>query len=295
MKEIFIICGPTASGKTSLAISLAQKLNAEIISADSRQVYKELNIGVAKPSNEDLKLVKHHFIGSVSISENFTAGMYAQLAREVISKYFETNNSIVICGGTGLYIKALFEGLNRPPVSEEIRERVNHLMETHELSHASDLLIQKDPQLASEINLDNPRRVQRALEWVLAGKPQSEVEPIPTDWKISSFGIGISREELYRNINFRVDQMLKEGLWEEVESLVPYQNLNALQTVGYKEIFDCKKGLLTQNEAIEKIKQHTRNYAKRQITWFNNEHKTHWLTQKSQEEMVEEILLSQGS
>ena len=295
MKEIFIICGPTASGKTSLAISLAQKLNAEIISADSRQVYKELNIGVAKPSNEDLKLVKHHFIGSVSISENFTAGMYAQLAREVISKYFETNNSIVICGGTGLYIKALFEGLNRLPVSEEIRERVNHLMETHELSHVSDLLIHKDPQLASEINLDNPRRVQRALEWVLAGKPQSEVEPVPTDWKISSFGIGISREELYRNINFRVDQMLKEGLWEEVESLVPYQNLNALQTVGYKEIFDCINGLLTQNEAIEKIKQHTRNYAKRQITWFNNEHKTHWLTQKSQEEMVEEILLSQGS
>ena len=295
MKEIFIICGPTASGKTSLAISLAQKLNAEIISADSRQVYKELNIGVAKPSNEDLKLVKHHFIGSVSISENFTAGMYAQLARKVISKYFETNNSIVICGGTGLYIKALFEGLNRPPVSEEIRERVNHLMETHELSHVSDLLIHKDPQLASEINLDNPRRVQRALEWVLAGKPQSEVEPIPTDWKISSFGIGISREELYRNINFRVDQMLKEGLWEEVESLVPYQNLNALQTVGYKEIFDCINGLLTQNEAIEKIKQHTRNYAKRQITWFNNEHKTHWLMQKSQEEMVEEILLSQGS
>jgi len=295
MKEIFIICGPTASGKTSLAISLAQKLNAEIISADSRQVYKELNIGVAKPSNEDLKLVQHHFIGSVSISENFTAGMYAQLAREVISKYFETNNSIVICGGTGLYIKALFEGLNRPPVSEEIRDQVNHLLETYELSHASDLLIQKDPQLASEINLDNPRRVQRALEWVLAGKPQSEVQPIPPDWKISSFGIGISREELYRNINFRVDQMLKEGLWEEVESLVPYQNLNALQTVGYKEIFDCISGLLTQNEAIEKIKQHTRNYAKRQITWFNNEHKTHWLTQKSQEEMVEEILLSQGS
>jgi len=295
MKKVFIICGPTASGKTALAISLAQRLNTEIISADSRQIFKELNIGVAKPSPKEFSVVKHHFISHVSVHEEYTAGKFAKEARSFLADFFIENESIVLCGGTGLYINSLIEGIERPPVSEAIRQEVNTLIEENGLPFAAKLLVEKDPTLADQTNLHNPRRVQRALEWIIAGKPISQAQEWPQEWKIYKYAIELPRDLLYARINQRVDEMLKNGLWKEVESLLDLRNLNALQTVGYQEIFDFFDGKYTKKEAIEKIKQHTRNYAKRQLTWFKKDEEINWIQPGNQEEMLEEILASQGN
>ncbi len=277
MKTIWLVCGPTASGKTAIAIELAQQHSAEILSADSRQLFAELNIGVARPSPEELSAVPHHFIGHVSVHETYTAGRYAREARAFMDDYFKEKDSLVICGGTGLYIQALLEGIDRMPVPEEIRSEVAALLQNEGLQAAAGKLLALDSELAEQTDLNNPRRIQRALEWVLSGRPETVANPLPKDWKVHKLAPEWPREELYERINRRVDWMMEAGLWQEAELLYPLQHLNALHTVGYREIFDCMDGQISKKEAIEKIKQHTRNYAKRQLTWFRKDKDIFWL------------------
>ncbi len=295
MKNVWIVCGPTASGKTSFAIQLAQVRKAEILSSDSRQMYKELVIGVARPEPEELAAVPHHFIGTVSIEEEYTVGRFAREAREWMEIYFQTHDDLVICGGTGLYIKALLEGVDRMPVPEEIRLEVQEMLDREGLYFLTQKLREADPDLFETIELTNPRRVQRALEWVLAGKPEKKAPDWPPIWNVQKLAPDVSRDILYDRINLRVDQMMEKGLWEEAQSLFPFRDLNALKTVGYQELFEAISGLITKEKAVELIKQHTRNYAKRQLTWFRKEEGIRWVKTEDQAAILGELSFSQGS
>ena len=295
MKNVWIVCGPTASGKTSFAVQLARVRKAEILSADSRQIYKELVIGVARPEPEELAAVLHHFIASVSIEEDYTVGRFAREAREWMEIYFQNHEDLVICGGTGLYIKALLEGVDRMPVPEEIRLEVQEMLDREGLYFLTQKLREADPDLFETIELTNPRRVQRALEWVLAGKPEKKAPDWPQNWNVQKLAPDVSRDILYDRINLRVEQMVEKGLWEEAQSLFPFRDLNALKTVGYQEIFEAMSGLITKERAVELIKQHTRNYAKRQLTWFRKEEGIRWVKPEDQAAILEELSFSQGS
>jgi tRNA dimethylallyltransferase len=295
MKNVWIVCGPTASGKTSFAIQLAQVRNAEILSSDSRQIYKELVIGVARPEPEELAAVPHHFIGTVSIEKEYTVGRFAREAREWMEIYFQTHDDLVICGGTGLYLKALLEGVDRMPVPEEIRLEVQEMLDREGLYFLTQKLREADPDLFETIELTNPRRVQRALEWVLAGKPEKKAPDWPPIWNVQKLAPDVSRDILYDRINIRVDQMMEKGLWEEAQSLFPFRHLNALKTVGYQELFEAISGLITKEKAVELIKQHTRNYAKRQLTWFRKEEGIRWVKPEDQAAILGELSFSQGS
>jgi tRNA dimethylallyltransferase len=295
MKNVWIVCGPTASGKTSFAIQLAQVRKAEILSSDSRQIYKELVIGVARPEPEELAAVPHHFIGTVSIEKEYTVGRFAREAREWMEIYFQTHDDLVICGGTGLYLKALLEGVDRMPVPEEIRLEVQEMLDREGLYFLTQKLREADPDLFETIELTNPRRVQRALEWVLAGKPEKKAPDWPPIWNVQKLAPDVSRDILYDRINLRVDQMMEKGLWEEAQSLFPFRDLNALKTVGYQELFEAISGLITKEKAVELIKQHTRNYAKRQLTWFRKEEGIRWVKPEDQAAILGELSFSQGS
>ena len=275
-KSVIIVAGPTAVGKTAEAIRLAKSYDTEIISADSRQCYKELNIGVARPTPFELAEVKHHFIGNHSIHENITAGSFAREASIYIEEILKTRDTAVVCGGTGLYIKALVDGLDEiPPIPIEIRNEVIQLFETKGIEALRKGLLEIDPAFQQHGDINNPNRMMRAMEVVLhTGMPiyqfqiNAECRGISSKYKIKYNIISLPREILYQRINERVDKMMDEGLEEEAKTVYPFKELTALQTVGYKELFDYFDGILTREEAVEKIKQHTRNYAKRQITWF---------------------------
>ena len=275
-KTVVVVAGPTAAGKTAEAIRLAKTLNTEIISADSRQCYKELEIGVARPSSQELDEVKHYFIANHSIHENITAGSFAREAKQYLEEIFKTRDTAIICGGTGLYIKALVEGLDEiPTIPEEVREEVIQVFETKGVDGLRNALLEKDPDFKIHGDTNNPNRMMRALEVVLhTGTPlhqfhiQAENRGINSLYNIEYKIISLPREVLYQRINDRVDKMMELGLEEEARAVYPFKELTALQTVGYKELFDYFDGACTREEAVEKIKQHTRNYAKRQITWF---------------------------
>ena len=275
-KSVIIVAGPTAVGKTAEAIRLAKSYDTEIISADSRQCYKELHIGVARPTPFELAEVKHHFIGNHSIHENITAGSFAREASIYIEEILKTRDTAVVCGGTGLYIKALVDGLDEiPPIPIEIRNEVIQLFETKGTEALRKGLLEIDPAFQQHGDINNPNRMMRAMEVVLhTGMPiyqfqiNAECRGISSKYKIKYNIISLPREILYQRINERVDKMMDEGLEEEAKTVYPFKELTALQTVGYKELFDYFDGILTREEAVEKIKQHTRNYAKRQITWF---------------------------
>ena len=272
-KQCIIVAGPTAIGKTSEAIRLAKQFQTEIISADSRQCYSELNIGVARPSVEELSAVKHHFIANHSIAENITAASFEKEALTYLDQIFKNNDHAIVCGGTGLYIKALAEGLNEiPDIPVVVRQ---HVIEMHQQFGVEKLraeLLKYDPEFPLRGDIHNANRMMRALEVAMhTGNPISQYqtgEKAKRDFTISYVVMEMPREQLYTRINDRVDDMMIAGLEEEVTSLKEYQHLTALQTVGYKEFFDYFNGLSTKQEAVEKIKQHTRNYAKRQVTWF---------------------------
>ena len=275
-KSVIIVAGPTAVGKTAEAIRLAKSYGTEIISADSRQCYKELNIGVARPTPFELAEVKHHFIGNHSIHENITAGSFAREASIYIEEILKTRDTAVVSGGTGLYIKALVDGLDEiPPIPIEIRNEVIQLFETKGIEALRKELLEKDPAFEQHGDINNPNRMMRALEVALhTGIPiyqfqiNAECRGINSKYKIKYNIISLPREILYQRINERVEKMMREGLEEEAKTVYPFKELTALQTVGYKELFDYFDGMLTREAAVEKIKQHTRNYAKRQITWF---------------------------
>jgi len=279
---IIIIVGPTASGKTSLSLQLAQYLNTNIISADSRQCFKELNIGVAKPANEELERVKHYFINSHSIFENITVQTFEQCALKAAEEIFKHNKYAVMAGGTGLYIKAFCEGLDEiPDVDEIIRKEIIEEYNNKGLLWLQNEVKKKDPLFWQAGEQQNPQRLMRALEVFLSsGKSittfRTQVKK-ERSFNIIKVGLDISKEQLHSNIDTRIDEMIENGLVNEVESLWTYKNLNALQTVGYKEIFEYFEGSISLKDAIKKIKANTNQYAKRQMTWFKKDKSIYWI------------------
>lgn len=280
-KTAIIIVGPTASGKTSYALQLAKQYNTEIISADSRQCFRELNIGVAKPSPQELSEVKHHFINSHSIYDTVTAATFESYALDVSEQIFARHDTLIMAGGTGLYIKAFCEGLDQmPEIPVHIRETITALYQEKGLEWLQQEIISKDPHYAETGEMQNPQRLMRALEVFLASgvsiRKWQQKNLQQRYFSIKKIGLDIPRDMLYKNINERVDCMMREGLLEEVRALVPFRHLNALQTVGYSELFDHLDGKMTLGEAVEKIKINTRQYARRQMTWFKKDETIEW-------------------
>ena len=282
MKKLIVIGGPTASGKTGLAIALAKKFHAEIISADSRQFYNKLDIGTAKPSTIELNSVVHHFINFLEPNEDYNIGRFEIDALKKIEELFKTNEYVVLVGGSGLYIQAVCEGIDELPESDPIlREKFKKIIEEDGLEKLAEYLKEKDPEYFEIVDKKNKHRIIRALEVIeQSGITYTELRKSikkirPFD--IIKIAIDLDRKELYQKINERVDEMIKVGLVGEVTSLLPYRNLNALKTVGYEEIFDYLDHTIPLDEAVELIKKHSRNYAKRQVTWFKRDKKFEWI------------------
>ncbi len=275
-KYLIVIAGPTAVGKTKLAIELAEHYKTVVVSADSRQFYKEMSIGTAKPTADELNRVPHYFINNKQITELFGAGHFEKEAIRLLDELFKEHQVVVMAGGSGLYINALLNGVDDfEDVPDEIRAHLNSEFNVSGLKPLQEELKEKDPEYFNNVDVNNSQRVIRALEVIrFTGKPFSSFlkknKPERNFTPIKLF-INLPREILYERINTRVDQMMADGLLEEVRSLSAYKHLNALKTVGYKELFDHLEGKCTLQEAVDKIKQHTRNYAKRQITWFKNQ------------------------
>jgi tRNA dimethylallyltransferase len=284
---VIVIVGPTAVGKTAFAISLAQHFNTQIISADSRQCYNELSIGVAKPSTDELAAVKHYFIGSHSINQEVNAGVFEKYALDAAAQIFKTNEVAVMVGGTGLYIKSFCEGIDlMPAIDATLRNNIIEDYETNGLEWLQAQVADKDPiYWESTHEKNNPQRLMRALEMVLAtGKSITEfqsAQKITRPFNILKIGLSMPREILNGRIHERVDAMMHDGLLEEVKGLLPMAHLNALQTVGYQEIFAHLRGEISLQEAVLQIKQHTRQYAKRQMTWFTKDAAVNWLELES--------------
>jgi len=290
---VIIIAGPTAVGKTSLAIDLAKNFGTKIISADSRQCFKELNIGVAKPTPSELNAVHHYFINSHSIQEEVNAGIYEQYALEATSTIFQNNPVAILVGGTGLYIKAFAEGIDiMPTIPLEIREQIIKTYQSEGLHWLQNEIAAKDPAFWSISEQQNPQRLMRGLEVVLTtGKSINQYrsnQKVERPFNIVKIALELPRAQLVENINTRIDQMMEEGLLEEVKSLLPYQHLNALQTVGYKEFFAHFNGECSLPQAINQLKINTRNYAKRQMTWFKKDTDFNWFI--NQEDVLEQVL-----
>jgi len=290
-KCLVVIAGPTAVGKTDLSIRLAQFFQTEIISADSRQFYRELNIGTAKPDPLQLEVVPHHFINTHSIQEDFNVFDYEKQASILIERLFKLKPVLILTGGTGLYIKAVCEGLDEMPVAnEEIREKLNEQLSKDGIHPLQEKLKELDPELFRTMDINNPQRLIRALEICLtSGSPASKLrkgEKEKRPYSIVKIGLNLEREILYERINKRVDLMIDKGLVEEAKVLYNYRNKNALQTVGYKELFDFFEKKLSLQEAIEKIKQNTRNYAKRQLTWFRKDKEFKWFNPDQEDDIL---------
>jgi tRNA dimethylallyltransferase len=278
-KYLIVIGGATASGKTRLAIEVAQAFKTEILSADSRQFYREMSIGTAKPTAAELAAAPHHFVGNLSIHDYYSVGDFERDALAVLDKIFEKNDVAVMVGGTGLFIRAVCEGLDEfPETPLSIRQHFEDMYKQEGIEPLQKLLQTVDPEYFATVDQQNPMRLTRALAvWQSSGKPFSSFRT--QSKKTRNFQplyivTDLERLLLYDRINKRVDVMMAEGLEEEARSLYPFRQLNALQTVGYQELFDYFDGTLSREEAIDKIKQHSRNYAKRQTTWFRKE--THW-------------------
>lgn len=275
-KYLLVVGGPTAVGKTSSTITLANRLECDIISADSRQFYREMSIGTAKPSPEELSQAKHHFIDSLSITDDYSVGKFEMDAIHLLDQLFENNDHCILTGGSGLYLNAIINGLDKfPEIHPSFREELNEEIAHHGIMPLVTELEKSDPEYFTKVDQNNPHRIIRALEVIRATqKPFSSFlrkEPIKRPFKILPLKIEMEREQLYDRINLRVDTMIKQGLREEAKSLYPQKHLNALRTVGYSEWFDHFDGLTDAFTAIELIKRNTRRYAKRQITWFKNQ------------------------
>lgn len=293
-KTLLVITGPTAAGKTAAAVEIAQRLNTEIVSADSRQFYREMSVGTAKPSADELAAVKHHFINSHSIHDNFTVGDFEKEGLALIESLFQQHDVVLLVGGSGLFIKAICEGFDElPQAPPGVRERLNEAFNEHGISFLQEKLKAVDPVYYNQVDLNNPQRLIRALEvYESTGKPFSSYRTAPVNirpFNIVKIGLTLPREQLYERINKRGDQMVAQGLVEEVKSLLPYRHLNALNTVGYSELFDYFDGKTTLQVAIDLIKQNTRRFAKRQLTWFRKDTSIQW--HNPLELNIEDILL----
>lgn len=292
MKKLIVIAGPTASGKTKLSVGLAKQFDCPIISADSRQFYKEMTIGTAKPSTEEMDGVTHYFINSHSISNPLTAGQYENEAIEFIDSLFQKHDYLVLVGGSGMFNDAVVFGTDRIPHSKEIRNKWNSLFEKHGLPYLQTELQAKDPEYYNIVDIKNPVRLIRALEVIeLTNSKYSELRKNTTqrNFETAYFVIDHPRDILYQRINERVDEMIRKGLIEEVKELIFYRDFQALNTVGYKEIFEYLDGEITKDRAIELIKKNTRNYAKRQITWFKRVKTAIWIKFSTIPSMIDVI------
>ena len=282
MNKILIsVVGPTAIGKTKLAILLAQYYDTEIISADSRQFFKEMNIGTAVPTNEELNQAKHHFIQHKNISEPYSVGDFERDAIEKLSYLFKTNEVVIMVGGSGLYVNAVTDGLNSfPTIKADVREALNFELKEHGIEYLQQKLERLDPVYFNKVDIHNPQRVIRALEVTIgSGKPYSSFIDKPKaerGFRVITVGIKADRAIIYDRINHRVNLMLTAGLLEEAKEVLPYRNYNALQTVGYKELFNFFDDQCTLEFAISEIKKNTRRFAKRQLTWFLKNENTFW-------------------
>jgi tRNA dimethylallyltransferase len=280
-KTLIVVAGPTAVGKTAAAIKLAQHYNTAILSADSRQFFKEMSIGTAKPSPAELAAAKHYFIDSHSIAESFNVGDFETEGLALLGELFKVHDLVILAGGSGLYVKAICEGFdNLPTVEPNIRERLNNELAEKGIIYLQEKLATADPVYYAEVDIHNPQRLIRALEvFESTGKPFSSYRTASTRQRPFSavkIGLNLPREQLYNRINERVDIMVAEGLVKEAENLIPYREANALKTVGYNELFDYFDGKTDMRTAIELIKQHTRQFAKRQLTWFNKDKQIVW-------------------
>lgn len=291
---LFVLLGPTGVGKTELSFNIAKLLGAPIISSDSRQIYKELQIGTAAPTPEQLKLVKHYFIGTQSIFDQYSAGQYEEDAIKLLEELFSTHPHQLLVGGSMMYIDAVCKGFdNIPSVPEPVRKMVNEQYQQNGLEWLQQELKKFDPVHFEKVDKFNHKRMLHALEVSIAtGQPYSsfctgQVKKRP--FHIVKIGLNRPRPELYERINLRVEQMLDEGLIQEAEPLFPYRHLNSLNTVGYKELYQYMEGKCTLESAIEKIKQDSRNYAKRQLTWFNADKEINWFHPDESEKVLDFI------
>lgn len=292
--KLIVIQGPTASGKTALAVELALHFKTVVLSADSRQFYREMTIGTAKPSPAEQKGVKHYFIDSHWLQDQITSAQFEKEALRALEHEFKNHEIIILVGGSGMFINALCDGLDDIPSNKGLREELNAEVKKNGLEALLHELQTKDPVFFLQIDRQNPVRVIRAIEAIrLSGKKYSELraKSVATrPFEIQKFVINLPRELLYQRINQRVDLMMEQGLLEEVKSLFPYRNLQSLNTVGYAELFACLDGEKELQEAIGLIKQNTRRYAKRQLTWFRKDEANHWLKAQTISQQLSEIL-----
>ena len=294
-KKLIVILGPTASGKTSLGIKIAKKLNTEILSSDSRQFYRELIIGTATPSQAELKSINHHFINHLSIKEKYNIGEYEKDSIIKIESLFKDHDTLILVGGSGLYIDAICKGVDvLPNISQEIREDINNRFLEKGLNWLQDKTKEIDPDYYKYVDTKKQQRLKRCLEiFTATGKKISSLHNKKSkkrDFDIIKIGIKTKREILYTRINNRVDQMINDGLIEEAKKLLKYRNYNALNTVGYKELFDYFDGKENLKNTIENIKQNTRRLAKRQLTWFKRDEQIKWFATEEYEDILKTIL-----
>ncbi|OKL40528.1 tRNA (adenosine(37)-N6)-dimethylallyltransferase MiaA [Pontibacter flavimaris] len=291
-KHLVVVVGPTAVGKTDLCVRLARHFNTEIISADSRQFYREMSIGTAKPTPAEQQGVKHHFVDSHSITGEYSAGAFEQEVLALLERLFVEHDVVILTGGSGLYVRAVLEGMDEMPETDPaVREQLTKLYEQEGLQPLLDKLQQLDPLYFAQVDKANPQRVVRALEVCLSsGHPYSSFRrSVPQERPFNTIKIALNREraELYSRIDQRMDLMLAQGLAEEARQLYPYRQHNALQTVGYKEIFDYLEGKYDWEEAVRLLKRNSRRYAKRQLTWFNkNPQEYAWFHPEQWQEIV---------
>jgi tRNA dimethylallyltransferase len=293
-KYLITIVGPTAVGKTHVAVAMAKHFNTEILSADSRQFYREMKIGTAIPSAEQLAEVRHHFIGNRSVQEYYNASLFEYEALELLTRLFDSYNMIIMTGGSGMYIDAVCNGIDDfPAVNALIRENLKFAFQQNGMDWLRSQIQESDPVYYEQVDLNNPKRLLKALEIItMTGRPYSSFltrQKKERNFKVISTGLNIERKQLYQNINRRVDRMILAGLVEEAKSLHPFRKLNALNTVGYKEIFEYIEGKTTREEAVDLIKRHTRQYARRQLTWFRKNPDIRWFKPEEQEAMIQYI------
>lgn len=293
-KYLIVLAGPTASGKTMTAIKIALALNTEIISADSRQFYKELSIGTAAPTALELSTVKHYLVHHLSIFDKYDVSDYEHDVIYLTNQLFKKHNAIVLTGGSGMFIDAVCDGLDDiPDINDETRKKISDLLQDHGITCLQELVSQYDPEYYSIVDKNNPRRLQRALEvYFQTGIPYSSFrkkQKKKRDFKILRYALLWDRDALIERINKRVDIMMHDGLLDEVRTVYPYRELNSLNTVGYKELFDFLDGKCSLEDATDRIKINTRQYAKRQMTWFRKNDEYKWFAIEETDDIISSI------
>jgi len=291
LKKLLVVVGPTGSGKTDLSIRLARHFSAPILSTDSRQFYRGIPIGTAQPTPDQLQAAEHHLIASHDLEEGLNCGSYEVLALEILERLFQTHDTVVAVGGSGLYVQALCEGMDDLPEADEtIRQALAEKLRAEGLETLTEELRERDPAYWAQVDRQNPARVLRALEVCRStGRPYSELrtgERRSRNFEIQKVGVDMPREELYERINRRVELMMEQGLEAEARRVYPLRHLNSLQTVGYKELFQYFDGEITREEAVELIKRNSRRYAKRQLTWFRRDEAIRWFHPTQYEEVI---------